>query len=428
MTQTTTQNSPNSLSTSSSAFAKARENTYRTGVKSSISSLLFLLALVFVGSAVAQNYKAHTIAFYNLENLFDTENDPITFDDDRTPDGKDGWTEEIYAKKLKNMARVIKEIGSDVSKNAPVVIGVCETENYKVLQDLVAEPDLVPFDYGIVQYDSPDRRGIDVAFLYQPKHFKVESSKAYELILTRTDTGKRIYTRDQLLVTGELDGERMHFIVNHWPSRSGGEERSRSKREAAAALNKKIIDSLYRADPAAKIMTMGDLNDDPTNSSVKKVLGAKKKLEKTDKMELYNPMEKMLSRGLGTLAYRDGWNLFDQIIISEPFLHLRKKEDKPTGWQYYEAGIYNERYLSNPRGRYKGYPYRSFADGGFTNGYSDHFPVYVHVVRDVEEIKMEAEKERARNKKRMDRIDELEREALERNKKNVKTEKTVQGE
>ena len=320
----------------------------------------------------------NTIAFYNVENLFDTENDPITFDDDRTPDGKDHWTEEIYQSKLKNMAKVIAEIGKNVSGTAPAIVGVCETENRKVLDDLVNQDALINEDYGIIQFDSPDRRGIDVALLYRKNIFTPTNYTKHELLIyDNNDVTKRIFTRDQLVVSGLLDGDKIHLIVNHWPSRSGGEARSRHKRLKAAELNKHIIDSLFSIDPYSKIITMGDLNDDPTSPSVKKVLNTKADKDEVGLKELYNPMEEMYKQGLGSLAWRDGWNLFDQMIISAAFL------DKDySSYRFYQAGIYNKSYLANPRGRYKGYPYRSFANGSYTGGYSDHFPVYIYLIKE----------------------------------------------
>ncbi|RMB63486.1 endonuclease/exonuclease/phosphatase family protein [Dokdonia sinensis] len=341
-----------------------------------------LVSLIFVSAfAKAQEkktYKVQTLAFYNVENLFDTENDPITYDDDRTPDGKDHWTEEIYADKVSKMARVISEIGADVAQNAPAIIGLAEIENRKTVEALANDPALLDKDYGIAHFDSPDRRGIDVALLYQKSLFKPTDISKHELLIyDNNDATKRVYTRDQLLVSGYLDGDMIHVIVNHWPSRSGGEARSRKKRMDAAKLNMKIIDSLQSNDPYAKIITMGDLNDDPTSPSVAKVLKAKGEKSKVKKGDLYNPMESMFKKGIGTLAYRDGWNLFDQIIITQPLL-----EDDYSSYRYYKSGIYNKNYLSNPRGRYKGYPYRSFANGGYTGGYSDHFPVYVYLIKE----------------------------------------------
>ena len=342
--------------------------------------LLIVLFLSFtpIFSQEKKAYKVNTIAFYNLENLFDTENDPLTYDDDRTPDGKDHWTDEIYQDKLKNMAKVIAEIGADISGNTPAIVGVCETENRKVLEDLVNQETLVEQDYGIIQFDSPDRRGIDVALLYKKKLFTPTHYKAKELLIyDDNDKSKRVFTRDQLVVSGMLDGEKIHLIVNHWPSRSGGEKRSRSKRIKAAKLNRQIIDSIFSDDPYAKIITMGDLNDDPTNSSVKDYLHAKRKPNDMQMKELYNPMEDLAKQGYGSLAYRDSWNLFDQIIIST---ELTKKDF--SSYRFYKAGIYNKTYLVNNHGRYKGYPYRSFASGSYTGGYSDHFPVYIYLVKE----------------------------------------------
>lgn len=340
---------------------------------------LFLFNTSIYNAQEKRNYKINTVAFYNLENLFDYEDDPITFDDDRTPSGKDHWTKEIYEAKLKNMAQVISEIGADITGTAPALIGVCETENRRVLEDLVNQDALLLHNYGIIQFDSPDRRGIDVALLYQKRVFTPTHYKAIPLyIYDDNDISKRVYTRDQLLVSGMLDGELIHLIVNHWPSRSGGEARSRPKRIKAAKLNKQIIDSLFSNDPYAKIITMGDLNDDPTSPSVKDYLKAKKKKENLHIKELYNPMEQMHKKGMGTLAYRDAWNLFDQMIISTELT----KEDY-SSYRFYKAGIYNKSYLANPRGRYKGYPYRSYADGGFTGGYSDHFPVYLYLIKEI---------------------------------------------
>jgi hypothetical protein len=276
------------------------------------------------------------------------------------------------------MAKVMAEIGAEVSGNTPAIIGVCETENRKVLEDLVNQETLIKQDYGIIQFDSPDRRGIDVALLYKKKLFTPTHYKAKELLIyDDNDKSKRVFTRDQLVVSGMLDGEKIHLIVNHWPSRSGGEKRSRSKRIKAAKLNRQIIDSIFSDDPYAKIITMGDLNDDPTNPSVKDHLNAKRKVSNLDIKELYNPMEDLAKQGYGSLAYRDSWNLFDQIIIST---ELTKKDF--SSYRFYKAGIYNKTYLVNAHGRYKGYPYRSFASGSYTGGYSDHFPVYIYLIKE----------------------------------------------
>ena len=343
--------------------------------------LVFSFCFISVFAQNEKKYKVNTIAFYNLENLFDPEDDTTIYDE-ASPimEMGESMRQEVYEQKLKNMAKVLSEIGKDITGTSPAIIGVSEVENRRVLEDLLNEETLLHKDYGIIHFDSPDRRGIDVALLYQKKLFTPTHYKAHPLIIyDNNDKTKRIYTRDQLLVSGMLDGEKISIIVNHWPSRSGGEARSRPKRMKAAKLNKRLIDSIFSEDPYAKVITMGDLNDDPTSPSVKEILKSKENREEVKIKELYNPMEEMYNKGMGTLAYRDSWNLFDQIIISKELLNKDY-----SSYTFYKAGIYNKNYLSNPRGRYKGYPYRSFS-GGFTGGYSDHFPVYIYLIKEVSE-------------------------------------------
>ncbi len=291
--------------------------------------------------------------------------------------GKIIGPQDIYEKKLRKLAEVIKDIGASTTGTAPTILGVAEIENLRVLENLVQTKALDPYDYQILHYDSPDRRGIDVALLYRPIHFTPTFSKNYELrIFDSENPDKRVYTRDQLLVCGLLDGDEIFIIVNHWPSRRGGEQRSSYKRKAAANLNKRIIDSIHAIKPYAKIVSMGDLNDDPTSASVKKVLKTKKNRHTVKPKGLYNPMEKMHQKGFGSLAYGDGWNLFDQLLFSYGFL-----DKKLAGYTLYKTGIYSPDKLVLPTGRYKGYPYRSFANGTSTGGYSDHFPVYSYVIK-----------------------------------------------
>ncbi len=346
---------------------------------------LFIVGLFVLNVSQAQEKKfmVHTIAFYNVENLFDTIRDPKIFDEEWTPKGAQAWVGAKYHKKIKNLAEVISQIGTEENKNMPTVLGVAEVENRGVLEDLVKDPQLLAGDYGIVHYDSPDKRGIDVGLIYQKKHFVPTHTSNIPLYIyapnEKSKEGgsktKRIYTRDQLLVTGLLDGEEINFIVNHWPSRSGGEKKSSPFREAAAALNKKIIDSLYVINPNAKIMTMGDLNDGPYNKSIKEVLGAKGKKELVDKKGLFNPMEQMSKDGIGTLAYRDAWDIFDQIILSEPLLG-----SDYSSFTYWKARVYKKPFMVQKTGAFTGYPLRN-SNGEV--GYSDHFPVYVYLIKQV---------------------------------------------
>ncbi|WP_370514536.1 endonuclease/exonuclease/phosphatase family protein [Formosa sp. L2A11] len=323
-----------------------------------------------------KEFTIRTIAFYNLENLFDVENNPITFDESSPIMELAENRGDVYAMKVKNMATVISKIGFETTNNAPVILGVSEVENHNVLEDLINNELLIKYDYGIVHFDSPDRRGIDVGLLYQKKYFTPTATSSYVLHLKDEITGKRIYTRDQLVVSGLLEHDLIHLIVNHWPSRRGGETKSNSKRVAAAKLNKHIIDSLQTINPYAKIISMGDFNDDPTNESFKTVLKTKKNIRKVALKGIYNPMEQLYNNGFGTTAYRDKWSLFDQILVTKPLL-----EPNFSSYRFYKAGIFNAQFLITKTGTYKGYPFRSFGYEGFTNGYSDHFPVYIYVIR-----------------------------------------------
>ncbi len=323
-----------------------------------------------------KDYLVACVGFYNLENLFDTLIDPDTnkiLQDDFTPKGQKGWTSERYKEKLKNMSKVIADLGVEVTPDGIAILGVAEIENRSVLEDLVKTEKLKKRGYKIVHYDSPDRRGIDVGLLYNPTYFKVESSRSVSL--RRIDT--TFYTRDQLLVSGYLNGEMIHIIVAHWPSRRGGEKRSRPRREAAADLGKLIMDSLKTVDPNAKIFYMGDLNDDPNNSSVRKHLKGVGKKEAIKKGDMFNPLESNFKKGIGTLAYRDAWNLFDQILITPSLI-----DEDFSSYKYYKAKIFSKSYLKQSSGRYKGYPHRSFAGGAYIAGYSDHFPVYLFLIKE----------------------------------------------
>jgi hypothetical protein len=183
-------------------------------------------------------------------------------------------------------------------------------------------------------------------------------------------------TRDILVVSGLLDGEPVWVLVNHWPSRSGGEQETAPLRKAAADLCYETVQSILKEHPGAKIMIMGDLNDDPVDESLMKHLKVKPKIQVTGKGDLFNPMWQMYKDGVGSLAYRDAWNLFDQIIVSSALT------DKSGGYQFYKARVYNKKFLLQQEGQYKGYPLRTTAGGVFQAGYSDHLPVYILLIKD----------------------------------------------
>lgn len=342
--------------------------------------MLFVMApLFFLGQAAAQqqSFKIGCIGFYNFENLFDTLDTPDISDEEFTPRGPKNYDTRLYREKLDNLARVVSELGTDKTPDGVSILGVSEVENRSVLEDFVQHPKLIARNYQIVHYDSPDHRGIDVALLYQPKYYQVLGSKAIPLLIY-DDNGERRYTRDILLVSGRYDGDPLHVLVNHWPSRSGGESATQEYRNAGALVCKNVSDSLMRADPKAKIIIMGDLNDDPTSPSVRKVLAAKGNKKQVKPNGFYNPMEAFYKKGIGTLAWRDAWNLFDQLIINKPLI-----DPRTGGYQFYQAAVYNERYLTQKTGQFTGYPFRTFAGDNYLGGYSDHFPVYLFLVKAV---------------------------------------------
>ena len=337
--------------------------------------VLLLLSFIITGIS-AQSYRAGLIAFYNLENLFDTIDTEGVLDEEFTPEGLDRWTGEKYYHKLGNMALAISRIGEDDGwKGGPAVMGVSEIENRQVLEDLVAHPLLRESGYQIVHYDSPDLRGVDVALLYRTRFFRVSASTSNELIIFN-EKGEKVFTRDQLVVSGIFDGEPMHFIVNHWPSRSGGEMTTRPRRNAAADLTRHLADSLLAADKDAKIFIMGDLNDDPSNESLRKHLRAAPDASKLKEGEFFNCMYPLFKKGIGSLYYRDGTNLFDQIIVT-PSLTGKNY----SSYKIFKAQVFNAPFLVQKDGQYKGYPLRSYVGSVFQGGFSDHFPVYVLIVK-----------------------------------------------
>lgn len=325
----------------------------------------------------AQQLRAGVIAFYNLENLFDTLDTPGVIDTEFTPDSPKRWNSERYWAKIDKLAEVISQLGSHDKVPGPAIVGLCEMENRAVLEDLVKSPRIRHLNYSIVHFDSPDRRGVDVAMLYQPRYFKVSNSRSVPLIIHGED-GTRIYTRDQLQVSGVFDGEPMHFIVNHWPSRRGGEDRSRNLRNVAARLTRSLVDSISSIEKNAKVIVMGDLNDDPVNESIRLYLKARDDQNRLKPGQMFNAMGMLYKRGIGTLAYRDQWNLFDQIILTQAFLEKNQK-----GYRYHSSRVFNESFLAQPEGRFKGYPFRTYVGDTYHGGYSDHFPVYILIVKDI---------------------------------------------
>lgn len=393
-----------------------------------ISSCLFLLFSTSVLSQ--QRFQSAAVAFYNVENLFDTivsvdyidgtrsPEDPlyhisipksdihkydtvyfrgpytheaikgkkvirplILQEDEFSPRGAKVWNYERYQRKLHQLAVVIADLGKAETKTAPVIVGLSEVETFETVEDLANQELLKPYNYGVIHFNSFDSRGIDLGLLYQKERFKVTVAKPYPIEIFSAE-GRRIYTRDILRVTGLLDGEEITFLVNHWPSRFGGEKRSQPNRMAAAKVMKEIFDEIRAEDPDAKIIAMGDFNDDPVNPSIKKGMGAIGDKKKVKKEDIYNPMEVIYkNKGVGTLAYRDAWNLFDQFLVTGTLVENSKNFDT---YKMHKAEIYAPNYLRVPDGPYKGFPYRMYGgDTFYPDGYSDHFPIYTILLREV---------------------------------------------
>ncbi|MBO3115353.1 endonuclease [Winogradskyella sp. DF17] len=309
-----------------------------------------------------KNIDSYTIAFYNIENLFDTVDDPRTNDDDFLPFSKKRWTKKRYTNKLIKIGNVISEIGDDSSSYAPIIVGLAEIENKTVLSDLVNIKTLKDEEYSFVHFDSSDERGIDVALLYKSEIFKVYNSDSFSVYF-EDELGQRDYTRDILLVQGKLENENISILVNHWSSRREGEEETKHKRLAAAHKVNAIIENIHLTNPDEKIIVMGDFNDNPDDDSIRLI---------ETESQLFNPFKTIWSRDKGSLNHNFQWNLFDQILCSTNFLN---SADSPISFK--TADIFNNKFLTQYHGKYKGQPFRTYVGKRYKGGYSDHFPVYL---------------------------------------------------
>lgn len=305
-----------------------------------------------------------TIAFYNLENLFDTKDNPNTLDRDFLPWGKKFWTEKKYQKKVRKMGKAISNIAKDKTGKSPVLVGLAEVENATVISDLVDSKHLKASNYNFVHYDSPDERGIDVALLVNEDYFKVEYSETIPISIYEMD-GVKDYTRDALYVQGYLSGEEVHVFVCHWPSRRDGADTTGHKRVQASEQLSAFIEANEGINQMSKIIIMGDFNDNPVDESVKDYLV-------TDM--LYNPFEKLMTITRGSLSYYNNWHLFDQVIFSHNFFKIEKGKHS-----FQNANIFDAPFLTEWEGRSKGNPFRTYSGKRYLGGYSDHFPVYINL-------------------------------------------------
>ena len=373
--------------------------------------ILFTLALAFAALTTLtsfttgqhqqpKRYALYGVAFYNLENLFDTLHDAGKNDYEYLPNGTNKWGKMKYEAKLHNMARVLSELCTDKLPQGPAVIGVSELENHLALEDLLNQPSLAGRGLKYVDVAGPDRRGVECAFIYNPRFFQMErymhvpyyyapSGRVDDpLVGFYTDEQGEVQaytdlkgdtthiTRGFLVMQGLLAGERMFFIVNHWPSRAAGSE----ARERAGYQVRMLKDALMASHPEAKVMIMGDMNDDPADKSMTTALGCKHQTDKVKKAtDLFNPWhETLYNRGQGTLLYQGKWNLFDQIVFSGNLLGTDR-----TSLKFYKHEIFMRDYLFQQEGKYKGSPLRTHAGGVWLNGYSDHLPTYVYLIKEV---------------------------------------------
>ena len=347
-----------------------------------ILALTLALTPAFAQKGGTKNY---VIGFYNLENLFDTYHDEGKNDYEYLPDGANEWTDFKYQKKLANMARGIRAM-RDENKAYPAVLGVSEIENRHVLEDLVAEPAIADANYQIVHYDGPDRRGVDVGLLYRPELFTVLESKSIpfnfdsELEFGMTKEEQDAFrTRDILMVRGLLGGEMFAFFVAHLPSRLG--EKSGSLRSRGGQIMYEESVRLMQAYPGIKIVAMGDMNDNPTDDSMAVWMHGREKVEDVGPMDFFSPFLSMLKAGYSSLYYRGENNIYDILVVNEPLVNAPKGTLKiqPIVKKKYYGRIFNPPFMVQQEGQYAGQPLRTFSNGAFVGGYSDHFPTYIVV-------------------------------------------------
>jgi len=328
--------------------------------------LLFAATLICV-STFAKGKKDITIVFYNVENLFDTNNEPDKWDDDFTPGGKLKWTTTRYQEKLTNISKVLSSIEED---ELPEIIGLCEVENKVVLEDLISHKNLEKGMYGIAHSESPDKRGIDCALVYQKEAFKYIK---HETIPIEFPFDKEYKTRDILYVQGVIGKkDTVNIFVNHWTSRRGGQEKSEPKRIYLAQQLRKAVDKIQNENADAKIIIIGDLNDEPSNRSVKLTLMADNNSDTTNPKGLYNLMYNLEANNEGTYNYKGNWNMLDNLIVSNSLLNGK------YGYQtQHDAGkIYRAEWIcyKNRKGIFT--PSRSYGGPRYYGGFSDHFPIY----------------------------------------------------
>ena len=344
--------------------------------------LLFTLALLGAGCASLRNTAPTgpiTVGFYNMENLFDTEDDPEIDDQEYLATSELKWDVARYQTKLNNLGKVIRQMGDE---DGPELLGACEIENRKVLEDLIQTKELKDRNYSIVHFNSPDARGIDVALLYKAAVFRPVSSRLLQIQFE----DPKFRTRLPLLVTGIWEGkDTVSVIVNHWPSRRGGAEASEAKRIAVARRVSSYMDSVNRCCPSRHVIIMGDFNDEPTNRSISEVLQAGDLASAQGVVVLQNAFYQLKQQGQGSHVFNNEKSMLDQIILTPNFLDKQGLELIPGS-----ATIVNPEWMQD-KGKYAGSPLRTYAGKKYLGGYSDHFPVYIRIQMNPRTKKAKAE-------------------------------------
>lgn len=331
---------------------------------------LFVLGVVLLMAGGVWGQESSRVLFYNVENLFDTVDDPLTRDDEFTPGGKKHWTKDRYVAKLKKLAETMDSVGGG---EWPVVIGLAEVENRKVLEDLTGKTILAEGNYGIVHQDSPDARGIDVALLYRKDMVQMLSSEFLRLPFPEDTT---IRTRDVLYAKSVLQTDTIHFFVCHFPSMIGGEKQSEWRRERAASVVRAKVDSLFAVDPSAAIVIMGDLNG-KANTPAQKVLMTRNSDKKIRQGELYNTGYYLLKKNYGSYRYKGQWQTIDHIIVSGGLL---KGKNQYTADR--RLTVYSAPFLLEEDKTYFGFkPWPTYRGPRYAGGVSDHLPIYIGLQR-----------------------------------------------
>ncbi len=352
-----------------------------------VAYIAFVLTVVLSVTACAKPKAArgYVIGFYNVENLFDTYHDDGKNDYEYLPDGTNGWTEKRYERKLHNIATVIKAMAEE--NNAyHTILGLSEIENRHVLEDLVNQEEIADANYQIVHYDGPDRRGVDVALLYRPDQFKLLESQSIpfdfnsDIVFDMDEESKDYFrTRDILMVRGEIKGEMFAFFVAHLPSRLGG--KGTDLRSRGAEIIYQHSSELMEKYPGIKIVAMGDMNDNPTDESMTVYMHGRENVSEVGKADFFSPFLSMLKAGYGSLAYRGEWNIYDIILTNEALVNAPKGSLRivPIVKGKFYGRVFNQPFMTQQTGQYKGTPARTFSSGSYVGGYSDHYPTYIIV-------------------------------------------------